>query len=377
MNMDTEDSRQLLDEVGRFARERIAGLTSRPESPVEPALLAQLTQEACELGILPLSTSAEGFSIWEHSEDAQAMAFNTGALRQIAHASPGIAFAWHRMALTRFVAVQIGLTLEAIDLQGTLLVPTGHYGLARTSLAKWLKTVELQADDRNLLSDWFDRSANTSSICTPHHWTSILWPVWCDDRIAWQQADRSGLTVRAVGPLHGLDELAGFAVSQPLQSGKIIETDLETSRLIYVRLLKMDMLGLLAIGGGALDRGQELARDYAAIRKQGGKVIAGHSAVQHMLSDIEITRHQLDMALAAFARPLDELDAGAIAATRASMSGALCHAANQVVQVHGGIGYMRDAGPEKLVRDQNMLKLMSGGAREIHSFLAGWTGAYA
>ncbi|MBK9236843.1 MAG: hypothetical protein IPO19_12810 [Rhodoferax sp.] len=60
---------------------------------------------------------------------------------------------------------------------------------------------------------------------------------------------------------------------------------------------------------------------------------------------------------------------------RASTSPALCHAANQVMQVHGGIGYMRDAGPEKLLRDQNMLKLMSGGTREIHTFLAGWTGA--
>ena len=42
-----------------------------------------------------------------------------------------------------------------------------------------------------------------------------------------------------------------------------------------------------------------------------------------------------------------------------------------------GIGYTRDTGPEKQLRDQNMLKLMSGGTREIHSFLAGWTGAHA
>jgi acyl-CoA dehydrogenase len=375
MVIDTEDSRQMLEEVGRFARERIAGLTSRPESPIEPAQLAQLTQEACDLGILPVSTSENGFSIWEHSDDAQAMAFNMGALRHIAHASPGIAFSWHRMGLARSVAVQLDLALGETELQGTLLAPTGHYGLARTSLARWLKAVELQAEDKSMLSDWLDRGANTTTICAPRNWLSILWPVWSGDRIAWQHIDRVRLDAMPVTAMHGFDELDGFAVSQSLSSGKIIEMDTEKSRLTYARLLKMDMLGLLAIGGGALDRGQGLARDYTTIRKQGGKKIAEHPAVQHMLSDIEIARHHIDMALAAFARPVDDLDAGAIAATRASMSTALCHAANQAVQIHGGIGYMRDVGPEKLVRDQNMLKLMTGGVRDIPSFLAGWTGA--
>jgi alkylation response protein AidB-like acyl-CoA dehydrogenase len=96
-----------------------------------------------------------------------------------------------------------------------------------------------------------------------------------------------------------------------------------------------------------------------------------------MLSDIEIARHRIDMALAALAQPVDTLDTGAVAAARANIAPALCHAANQVMQVHGGIGYMRDAGPEKLVRDQNMLKLASGGTRDLHAFLAGWTGACA
>ncbi|MBK9236844.1 MAG: hypothetical protein IPO19_12815 [Rhodoferax sp.] len=47
----------------------------------------------------------------------------------------------------------------------------------------------------------------------------------------------------------------------------------------YASMLKLDMLGLLSIAAGALDRGQALARDYAGIRKQGGKVIGEHPAV--------------------------------------------------------------------------------------------------
>lgn len=377
MYMDTEDSKQMLEEVGRFARERIAGMAARPESPINADQLTLLTQEACDLGILPQATADEGFSIWEHSDNVQAMCFNTGALRHIAHASPGVAFAWHRLALARCVVVQLGLALEPNDLTGMQLVPTGHYGLGRNSLATWLKAEALSAEDRGMLSDWLDRGVNATTLYAPKHWESLVWSVWSDDHIAWRHVQRKELDVRPGKAQHGFDELAGFVVSQPSPAGKTIKLAPDASRSIYARMFKMDLLGLLAIGAGALDRGQVLARDYAGIRKQGGKVIAGHAAVQHMLSDIEITRHTVDMALAALARPVDELDIGAIAATRASISPALCHAANQVMQVHGGIGYMRDAGPEKLVRDQNMLKLMSGGTREIHAFLAGWTGATA
>lgn len=375
MYMDTEDSRQLLNEVERFARERIAGMAGKPESPIDAHQLTLLTQEASELGILPLATADEGFGIWEHTDTAQAMSFNIGALRHIAYASPGVAFAWHRLALARFVGVQLGLALETGDLQGMLLVPTGHYGLGRNSLAKWLKAGALSAHDTDMLSDWLDRGANTSTIYAPKNWKSLVWPVWSQDQIAWQHVERKELDVRSDKAQHGFDELAGFAVSLPSTAGKTMTRNPYASRSTYASMFKLDMLGLLSIGAGTLDRGQALARDYAGIRKQGGKVIAEHPAVQHMLSDIEITRHNVDMALATFARPVVELDVGAVAAARASISPALCHAANQVMQVHGGIGYMRDAGPEKLLRDQNMLKLMSGGTREIHAFLAGCTGA--
>jgi len=375
MYMDTEDSKQLLNEVRRFARERIAGMAARPESPINADQLTLLTQEACELGILPLATADDGFSIWEHSNVAQAMSFNTGALRHIAYASPGVAFAWHRLALARFVCVQLGLAFETNVQQGMLLVPTGHYGLARNSLGKWLKAHALSAEDKDMLSDWLDRSVNATTIYAPKDWKSLVWPVWSDDQIAWRYVERKELDVSSGNAQHGFDELAGFAVRQPSTAGKAIKLDPDASRSTYASMFKLDVLGLLSIGAGALDRGQALARDYAGIRKQGGKVIAEHPAVQHMLSDIEIARHNVDMALAAFSQPVDELDVGTIAAARASLSPALCQAANQVVQVHGGIGYMRDAGPEKLVRDQNMLKLIAGGTREIHAFLAGWTGA--
>lgn len=374
MHLDTEDSQRLLEELGRFSRERIAHLAARPHQPIDGRKLALLTSEALDMGILPPSTAESGFGLWEHCNTAPAMAFNTGALRHIAGASPGVAFTWHRLALARWVAVQLGQPLGADDLTGLQLVPTGHYGLARGSLARWLQGGALEAADQAMLADWLDRRTHTTTLYAPEDWKLLLWPVWAGEHVAWQRVDRPTLNVRAEKAQHGFDELAGFSVGL-IEEGTAIAMAPETSRILFAHMLKLDMLGLLAIGAGALDHGQALARAYATIRRQGGSAIAAHPAVQHMLSDIEIARHRIDMALAALAQPVDTLDAGAVAAARANIAPALCHAANQVMQVHGGIGYMRDAGPEKLVRDQNMLKLASGGTRDLHAFLAGWTGA--
>ncbi len=121
-----------------------------------------------------------------------------------------------------------------------------------------------------------------------------VWPVWLDDQIAWRYVERKDLDVTAGNAQHGFDELMGFVVRQLSTAGKTIKPGPDASRAIYAKTFKLDVLGLLSIGAGALDRGQALARDFAGIRKQGGKVIAEHPAVQHMQSDIEIARHSVD-----------------------------------------------------------------------------------
>ncbi len=372
--MDIEDTQQLLVEVGRFAKGRIATLAARPEHPIEASALDQLTLEARELGILPNSTADNGFSIWEENDNVNAMTFNLGALRSIAYASPGVAFRWHRLALARFTASQLGYVLDETELMGTVLATTGHYGLARTSLAKLLSAADFQSDDANMLADWLNRADHQTTLYAHRGWTSVIWPVWSHGEIAWQHIQRSEMDVTLDSTQHGFDELAGFSCSADLSCGEIIRIDTEQTLKAYVRILKVDMLGMLAIGAGALDRGQTLATEYASIRKQGGKLISHHPAVQHMLSEIEIALQNVNMALAAFARPVDELDMVAVAATRATIAPALCHAASQVLQVHGGIGYMRDAGPEKILRDQNMLKLIAGGTTDLRSFISSWNG---
>lgn len=377
MNIDQEDLKQLLAEVERFAAERIALVTQRPESPVPLDMLEQLSHEAIDIGILSLSPDGDGFGLWEHSDHVHAMAFNIGALRHLGHANAGIAFSWHRIALACELARHLGFGQDASRALGTAFVPTGHYGLARTSLARWLKAARLQSDDLALLADWFDRDAHAATLCAPASWHTVLWPVWRNGAVAWQLAERRLLTVESCRPQHGFDELAAFKVQEAGAVGELRLPGADTSRRLYARALKMDMIGLLAIGAGALARAQQMASAYATVRRQGGKLIGEHPAVQQLLSEIEVARQQAESALAMFTRPIDETDLGAVAAARAASHDALCHAANQAMQVHGGIGYMRDTGLEKIVRDQNMLKLQAGGSREAYSFVAGWTGEQA
>jgi alkylation response protein AidB-like acyl-CoA dehydrogenase len=48
----------------------------------------------------------------------------------------------------------------------------------------------------------------------------------------------------------------------------------------------------------------------------------------------------------------------------------LCHAANEALQVLGGLGYTREAGIEKIVRDNNHMRLMCGAPDELRLIVA-------
>lgn len=380
MTIDLEDTQQLLAEVDRFARQRIAVAAARPEAPIGPSTLHALTQEAHDLGLLPRAHGEEGFALWEHLHSPHAQTFNTGLLSRIARANAGVAFAWHRAAMASALARELGCARSAHDGLACTLLTTGHYGLARTSLARWFKSTgtpastDPETDDTALLSDWLNRREHDSIVLAPHAWQTLLWPVWLQGEVRWQKLDRAQLQVTPCPGQHGLDEMMAYTVRANAPTSEPIACGPEQSRQIYQRVLKMDMLGLLAIGHGALLHGQALATAYAGVRKQGGATIDQHPAVQHLLAEIDMARQQAELALSGMSAPIDQIDLGHLCATRISTHQMLCHAANQVIQVHGGSGYMRDTGAERIVRDQNMLKLQIGGTRDAQLFVAGWIG---
>lgn len=371
MTIDMEDVYGLLSEVAIFAEERIAQASERPESPISLDVMLSLSNEAVEIGLLPLRSDEPGFALWEDIAGSGAMAFNLGLLRHIGRANTGLAFAWHRYALAKYVMsyldIRIGGETAVFD---TALLTTGHYGLLQASLGHYLSGNSTE-EDRLKLQDWLDRQNNPSVLITAPVWQSVLWPVWNGECIGWQVATRSQMQVVELLPQHGFDDLSCFRIKLEAMADVPVHAVPRDDVSFYKRVLMLDMLGLLAIGTGAVKRAQEMTIDYANVRRQGGKIIAEHAAVQQMLGELELAVQQADAVIHRLSRPLDQLSMREVASTRATTHTLLCHAANQAVQAHGGLGYMRDLGVEKVVRDQNMLKLQAGGIRELPLLLAG------
>lgn len=369
MSIDAEDLAPLLEEVDRFARERVATLAGRPEIPIPNTALVSLSEEARELGLLGGEAG-----LWQSADGAEATSFSLGALRRIARADAGVAFAWHRAALAAEVAARLGAAPAAYPLAATLVV-AGRHGIGRTALARWLTERPLDADERAHLAAPHDRSAGRTVVIAPADWETLVWPVATDDGPIFECVARGDLEVEIHANQHGFDGLVGFRVWRPTRLAAPRRSgDGAEARRLMARVLKLDLLGLAAIGAGALDHGLGLARDYAAIRRQGGRTIAGHPAVKLLLGEIETALRTTDRMLAAANRAVDDLDLADVVHGRLATQERLAEGASQVVQVFGGIGYMRDTGAEKILRDVNMLRFQAGGLLDTRLFAAALTG---
>lgn len=364
--LDQQDLSMLLNEVTHFASSRITPLTANAGQAANADTLATLSHEASALGILP-GNGEDGYGLWEHTDDGNAMAFSLSALVQIAAANAGLAMAWHRAALAQSLCRLIGLPITPHAALSMTIVTAGHIGLARGALAHWLQGRSVD-EDRALLSDWLDRRLRHTVVTTVPMWEQLLWPMWHEDTIYWQRVRRDQVMSHPCRHQHGLDELQTWQLSAAPEIGERVPATPAQLQAMMV----LDSLGLVAIGAGIARHGKQMAEAYAGVRRQGGKTIVEHPAVQHMLGNIREVCWEAKTTLHALSRPLSDLDVSEVLTARQQLLPRLCLAANHVMQVHGGIGYMQDCGPEKLLRDQNMLRLQSGGVRDIPLFVQAW-----
>jgi len=360
MILSQEEQQIFLDGVAQFAQQQVIPETTPYETPMDGQTLIRLANELEALGIIaPLEEVPLG--LW--ADVAETSTLNLDLLRLIGKANAALALVIQRKALTHWLLRATGLATNGTDIALTL---TGHYGLARSSLGKWLNGHSRLADeDTVLLSDWLDRQRHGSTLWTTAHCKQVLWPLWKGDNIQWQLIDKGQLDINSE-IAHGLNELDFFtAINSSAATGITTNLAREDSRKLYKNLLKMELLGLTAIGLGVLDRSSELAIEFAAMRVQGGTKIQEHAAVQIMLSEIRSTIKQVTHTLRGLQGSIDHIPVSDAAAIRLNSSDLLVHACHQVIQIHGGMGYMRDTGPEKYVRDQNMLRLASGGVSSL------------
>jgi acyl-CoA dehydrogenase len=129
-----------------------------------------------------------------------------------------------------------------------------------------------------------------------------------------------------------------------------------------MRILDLGRLSLAARCLGTMEELLSLSATHAKNRVQFGKPIAEQPAIQHMLADTATDIAMLRPALYAAA---SRRDAGESVTHDAAMlklyaSEALGRAADRAVQIHGGMGFMRDCVVEGIYREARMMRIVEG-----------------
>lgn len=363
----------LIGEVDRFARRSIAPLATQPEIPLNPAQLGQLADQATSSGLLNPSAEA-GMGLWENLADASGLSFTIEALVRLAESDAVVAWHFHQLAIGRWLALRLELP-ELLEHGPVYASTQGHYGLGRTALPRYLAGAQLTSGDRALLQDTF-APTSTEARFVLHalpDWRWLLAPNFDGEQIKWRALAPGDITCEHRTNSHGLDGMPCLTWRITTPGGRYAQLDAMTSRNVLGEGLQLDNLANMAITLGTVKASYRLARDYATIRRQGGRTIDRHPAVQQMLAEMS-NAIETGSALLQFLTqsPPALARTGQILAARCSLQPQMSRAATAAMQVMGGIGYMRDVGVERRLRDVNQLRLMNGTPTELKLFVAEW-----
>jgi acyl-CoA dehydrogenase len=124
-------------------------------------------------------------------------------------------------------------------------------------------------------------------------------------------------------------------------------------------------IGRVSLSAGAVGTSQyllELGIAHAKRRKQFGRPIAANQAIQWMLADSAVEIHAARLMVYDAAAKLDR---GMRASREAAMvkvyaSELANRVADRVLQIHGGMGYMKDSPVERAYRDARILRIYEG-----------------
>lgn len=143
------------------------------------------------------------------------------------------------------------------------------------------------------------------------------------------------------------------------------ENILGTVGMGYINALKIlanGRTGLAARNLGSCDKLFEYSMNYALEREQFGKPIFEHQAVQHMLSEMKMDIETLRSMVYRVAWMTDEEERIVKEASMAKLYGSEVYnkIADLAIQIHGGIGYIKEYPIERYYRDARITSIYEG-----------------
>ena len=143
----------------------------------------------------------------------------------------------------------------------------------------------------------------------------------------------------------------------------------------YVQAMKTLTMGRVTVASracGIMDKLIERCVDYMKTRVQGGKKIAEHQGLQWMLADMGVARdasrlltHRAIETILRGERGTLEASADKLFATES-----LGKVVDAAVQIHGGMGYMREAEIETTFRDARITRIYEGSSEIQRNIIA-------
>jgi acyl-CoA dehydrogenase len=144
----------------------------------------------------------------------------------------------------------------------------------------------------------------------------------------------------------------------------------------YVQAMKTLTAGRVTVSArscGIMDKLIDQCVEYMKVRTQGGKRLAEHQGLQWMLADMSVAR---DAARGLTQRAIETLlrgERGTMEASAAKLfsTEALAKVVDCAVQIHGGMGYMREMGIETTYRDARIVRIYEGSSEIQRNIIAG------
>jgi acyl-CoA dehydrogenase len=143
----------------------------------------------------------------------------------------------------------------------------------------------------------------------------------------------------------------------------------------YIQALKTLTAGRVTVSArcvGMMDKLIDQCVEYMNVRTQGGRKLAEYQGLQWMLADMAVAR---DAARGLTQRAIETLlrgDRGTIEASAAKLfnTEALAKVVDSAVQIHGGMGYMRETGIETTYRDARIVRIYEGSSEIQRNIIA-------